>query len=88
MKSANNEQIKLQATFFNNLAVGSYIAGAVAPAAPFYQKFPLVDIILHGGDLPPWPDNLWTAIFIAVWCTGRAAFFHHLAQKLAGQIDD
>ena len=44
-----NEQVKLQATFFNNLAVGSYIAGAVASAVPFYQSFPVVDILLRGG---------------------------------------
>jgi hypothetical protein len=88
VKPAGNEQVKLQATFFNNLAVGSYIAGAVAPAVPFYQSFPFVDIFLRGGSLPPLPDNLWTAVFMAVWCVGMATVFQHIAQRIVAQIDD
>ncbi len=88
MKLAGNEQVKLQATFFNNLAAGSYIAGAVAPAVPFYQNFPFIDIFLREGNLPPLPGNLWTAFFISVWCIVMATFFQNLAQKLIARIDD
>jgi hypothetical protein len=88
VKKAGNEQVKLQATFFNNLGVGSYIAGAVAPAVPFYQNFPFVDIFLRDRTLPPLPDNLWTAVFLGIWCIGMATLFQHLAQKLIAQLDD
>jgi hypothetical protein len=87
VKTAGNEQIKLQATFFNNLAVGPYIAGAVAPAVPFYQNFPIVDILLRDGTFPPLPGNLWTAVFVCFWCIGMATLFQHLAQRLIAQLD-
>jgi len=88
VKSAGNEQVKLQATFFNNLAIGSYIAGAVAPAVPFYQSFPVVDILVRDGTFPPLPPNLWTAVVLALWCIVMATVFQHLAQKLIAQLDE
>jgi hypothetical protein len=86
-KIATNEKFKLEAAFFNNLGVGAYIAGAVAPAVPFYQNFPFLDILLREGRLPPLPANLFTAIFLSLWCIGIAVLFRHFAHKMIDMID-
>jgi hypothetical protein len=36
-KAADNEAIKLRATFYNNLAVGAALAGVIVPIVTFYQ---------------------------------------------------
>lgn len=86
-KTAANERIKLEATFFNNLGVGCYIAGAVAPAFPFYQNYPVLDQFLRIGDVPSLPANLATAIFIAIWCVVLAVFFRNRADKIIQTLD-
>jgi hypothetical protein len=37
--SAENERIKLTATFYNNLAVGAAVTGLVVPYLSIYPKF-------------------------------------------------
>lgn len=37
-KAAENEKIKLRAAFYNNMAVGAVVAGALLPLVNFYQK--------------------------------------------------
>ena len=38
-KTANNERIKLRATFYNNLAAASAVTGLVVPYLALYPKF-------------------------------------------------
>jgi len=46
-KAADNERIKLKATFANNLAVASLVAGAIVPAL-LYQAQELEMFSKHG----------------------------------------
>ena len=46
-KAADNERIKLDATFYNNSAVAAYVAGGLLPALPIYMK-------IAEGTVNPW----------------------------------
>jgi hypothetical protein len=39
-KAADNEAIKLRATYFNNLAVGTLLGGFVIPYIALFQRYP------------------------------------------------
>ena len=86
-RTVSNEKLRLDADFFSNLGVGAYIAGAVAPAVPLYQDFPFVDFLFRKGELPPFPANAGTAIFLALWCIGAALVFRHMAHKIIDRMD-
>ena len=54
-KTANNERIKLQATFYNNCAVALAIAGAFLPVLAFYGRLPQLAEIVKSTQ----PDGSW-----------------------------
>jgi hypothetical protein len=46
-KAADNEAIKLRATYFNNLAVGTLLGGFVIPYIALFQRYPEVEATLN-----------------------------------------
>lgn len=86
-KAADNELIKLKATFFNNLAVGGIVAGVIAPAFSIYQNFAFVDQLLQG-HLTPLPENTITVAILALWFVVGAVFSRNLAHKIIEQLRD
>jgi hypothetical protein len=57
-KVADNERIKLRATFYNNIAVGLWVAGALVPYIAIFRIFqaPFKALML-GQPLPPAADQ-------------------------------
>lgn len=54
-KLADNEFSKLKANFYNNVAVGSLLAGVVIPIIGFYQAhWTIRDFIAESGFLQLW----------------------------------
>jgi hypothetical protein len=91
-KAAENERIKLGATFYNNLAVGSTITGLLVPyltlvQGTFEARFMLADF-LHGNfsqsQLGPLAYKL-LAMFGAFMC---AAIFRGAADHQVAKIQD
>jgi hypothetical protein len=85
---SHNERIKLEATFFNNVGAGALIAGGIAPAFPFYQNYPFLDVLIREGRLLPLPSNMATVALISVWCIVLAVICRRRADRLARLLDD
>jgi hypothetical protein len=52
-KAADNERLKLKATFYNNLAVGSTVGGVLIPLFGLYQNKPLSVLFAPFFTFPP-----------------------------------
>jgi hypothetical protein len=86
--SKSSERIKLEAAFFNTVGAGALIAGGIAPAIPFYQNYPFIDVLIREGRLLPLPSNMATLAAIAVWCVILAVICRRRADRLARLLDD
>jgi hypothetical protein len=83
-KTADNEKLKIEATFANNLGVGLILAGVFLPV------FKILGTV---GQLPKSPGDLLTfdnfclvIACVAALCAG--GYFHHLALKTISRIQD
>jgi hypothetical protein len=93
-KAADNERIKLDAAFYNNIAVGTVIAGVLAPYFAFFQvAISHREAIAHLGSGPTnWKElQPILLVFLALLFTTFAAlayasFFRTKAHKLIGKI--
>jgi hypothetical protein len=66
-KAAENEQLKLRATWYNNVSVGLFVAGFFVPSLLLPQKFPEITHLLalwRGGTIQEWDVSELLAIFV------------------------
>jgi hypothetical protein len=90
-KAADNERIKLRATFFNNIAVGLSITGVLVPYLAFIQSgVPDEHIMfdaLRSGNIGQYePLGLkFLAMFLAF---ASAAIFRHGANTAIAKLQD
>jgi hypothetical protein len=93
-KAADNEKRKLQATFYNNLAVGVSLGGALLPALAFYQGWPEFYVWNEA-----WEKGEADVSALAVWqffilfgligiALALVIGWRRLAQHFAQQIED
>jgi hypothetical protein len=88
-KVADNERIKLAATYMNNIAVGVLLAGFFVPYVALLQKMPDNPQLWLGGK-PTVVDvlrvvALLVTIFLAV---GVSFYLHREALRLPGKLRD
>src|SRR5580700_3025008 len=85
-KPLSKEQLKLSATFYNNLAVGSALGGVLIPLYGLYRDVPLG--VLFAPLLtfpPPPPDERIAAASIAAFVAfGVAWIFRRVAKSRGG----
>ncbi|WP_139069791.1 hypothetical protein [Tardiphaga robiniae] len=84
-KSAENERLKLRATFLNNAALAVLVAGVVAPAfyvmsEPSLRDLPVVTAFSTGG--------FWPAVKSVSAATFAAFGLHCWASALVSRIED
>jgi hypothetical protein len=71
-KTAENEKIKLRASYLNNCAVGLTVAGVILPVLAVYTRIPDFVKSTEGRFLPA-AEDLWViacgvvACFVALW---------------------
>jgi hypothetical protein len=92
-KAAENERIKLRATFYNNLAVGLALAGVLIPYLGFIQsggsrEFVVISDALLAGHIAPLTDGQGFAAFAFVLALASAAIFRYWASTTAAKIQD
>jgi hypothetical protein len=90
-KPPNKEQLKLRASFYNNLAVGSAISGVFIPVFALYREVPLRDLFITPFfTFPPPPvDDRALAASIATFVALAAAWLcRRVANRVAGYVDD
>jgi hypothetical protein len=84
-KAAENERIKLKATFYNNIAVGLIVAGALLPYLALIQKVSELNGRLHLD-----PDGYKIGFValgfgVALWCSWR---FRRAANTEIAKLQD
>jgi len=72
-KTADNERIKLKATFFNNIAVGCVVGGATIPYIAFFQKLQNEHVPIFSAD----PQLIWSTVG-SIGLASILAFFFRL----------
>jgi hypothetical protein len=89
-KPSNNEQLKLRATFYNNLAVGSAVGGVLIPLFGLYRDVPLSVLFAPFFTFPPPEPNeqIFAASIAAFVAFGMAWIFRRVANRVAGYVDD
>jgi hypothetical protein len=89
-KTAENEKIKLRATFLNNCSVGLTVAGVILPLLGVYTRLPDFLKRTEGQLLPP-AEDLWVivlglvACLVALWGAGKC---HRGALKELDKLED
>jgi hypothetical protein len=87
-KAADNERIKLQATWLNNVSVGLAVAGVFVPYLAFVQNWTL------GPDLPTrfhdWLYNpqIYFKVSAFVLALVSSRFYSHKARQQIAKIQD
>jgi hypothetical protein len=93
-KAADNERLKLRATYLNNIAVGIFVAGGAAPYFTIAGSLPSIHRILSGNPTIIWtldelfPLDLRVALVIFSMTTVLSLLFHRLAVKLIESLED
>jgi hypothetical protein len=85
-KSAKNEILKIRAAFFNNIAVGAFVAGA---AIPYFSLFP--KIASETGSFSSFVGDWRKLTVIAAGFVAAllASFYlHSHAQRILSEIED
>jgi hypothetical protein len=93
-KIADNERIKLKATFFNNIAVGCAVAGFIVPYLALIQKYNEIQTVLKAytsgtagldnGDV----KNLLLLLSTFFVSIAIARWFRHRANREIEQLQD
>jgi hypothetical protein len=66
-KAANNERIKLRATFYNNASVALWVGGAIIPYLALMRVFePPMNALIHWQFPPSAIDNMPTFVLSAI----------------------
>src|SRR5262249_35640584 len=93
--AAENERVKLRATFLNNIAVAFFISGFIAPMLTFLSKgYEMQEVIarITWNDVLKWQGkDLGTLYLIAgaaILCLAMSAWFRFLADHAAKNIRD
>jgi hypothetical protein len=82
-KAADNERLKLDAAFYNNLAVGLFVGGAFLPAFGIYQNIPFADL-LSGHP----PSKYWGIVIGTIFSFLLAWLFRTVALDKLKKIKD
>lgn len=82
-KLAENEELKLRATFYNNVAVGCAVAGVVVPFLQIYQTISAEDFYT----LVP-PQKYWQSLLILALAFLLAASFRIVATRIILKMQD
>jgi hypothetical protein len=81
-KVAKNEQIKLEAAFYNNVAVGVFIGGAFIPTLSIYYASSSLAEILERGQFNRILPTV-VAMFIAfIFASGARLYANHILTKI------
>ena len=84
IKAADNEQLKLRAAFYNNLAVSAAVAGIILPLVTFYQQhWTIVEFITQSS----WRD-LFHYLLPTVVGIATAAILRLVADTTAQRIQN
>jgi hypothetical protein len=89
-KAAENERIKLKATFFNNVSVGLTVTGVFVPYLAFLQSGQLNSQVVHdflAGNI----SQYWllpVKLFVMFLAFGSAAIFRHGASTEIAKLQD
>ena len=89
-RAAENEQLKLRATWFNNVSVGLFVAGFFVPFLLLPQRFrEIVDLLAlwRAGTIQEWDVSEILAIFVPFVVAMFFAFYfrfraHHEVDRL------
>lgn len=84
-KAAQIEQIKLNATYNNNLAVGFFIAGGVVPYFIWLQRIFQEGRSIFTLQLSP---GEWAACVGMLACLAANIYLRRSAKRIAGTIPD
>ena len=93
-KAAENERIKLRATWFNNISVGLFVAGFIVPYLALIQKAPEIEQFVRdwlGGSLHlTYLDKykIFCAVSAFVVALLGASFFRNRADQEIQKIQD
>jgi hypothetical protein len=89
-KPLNKEQLKLTATFYNNLAVGSALGGVLIPLFGLYRDLPLGALFAPFLTFPPPPpdERIAAASITAFVAFGVAWIFRRVANRVAGYVEE
>jgi hypothetical protein len=82
---ARNERIKLTAAYFNNIAVGAYVGGALVPILTFMNQYFSVRLIT------PQPDNpklMVLATGFALVAAFAGLMFRRKADAIIQRLED
>ncbi len=87
-KAADNERIKLTATYFNNLAVGLFVAGSAVPYFVFFARFAEIVATFRKTGQPTsgWP--LLAAFVGMIAAFLLALLFRHVADLEIQKLED
>jgi hypothetical protein len=83
-KAAENERIKLRATFYNNVGAVLFATGCAIPFLKLYEASGLFNAIL-GGRLSP-PSNFWESAFAIILAMLLGFGFRHKADRIMRQL--
>ena len=91
-KAAENERIKLGATWLNNLSVGLTFTGVLIPVFSLYKvdNFQLLDDWTSGRSHPTLAQGLQLFLALAAFCLSfvSAAVLHESAKKEIAKLQD
>jgi hypothetical protein len=90
-KTAKNEQIKLKATFYNNIAAGSAVGGIFIPLIVLYQNMPVARLFSPLLTVPwHWQFSVQDLQFFIASLVALclAIIFRHHANRTASQLED
>lgn len=83
-KSARNEILKIRATYFNNMAVGVFVAGV---AAPYFALFPKIADGSFSWVTAEWRVILFVSVSFIAGMAGSIQF-HLRAKRILSDIED
>lgn len=75
LSDAKKEQIKLRATFLNNIGIGAILIGVFTPVTRVTLELPVANL-----------DVLWISVWMTI-CFGVGLGLHSLATRLLNGLD-
>jgi hypothetical protein len=72
-KLAENEKVKLRATYLNNIGVGLIVAGFLLPFIAIVQRLPAVSDAVAGGHISVAGVEQSVLVLVAMWMAWHGA---------------
>jgi len=81
-KSAKNERIRLEANFYNNIAVAAAVGGVLLPFVNLYQRTSLVEIFWEKASIIGIGEFVMPIILAFIACYGARGIADALIQGI------